>query len=211
MDYHSFHEEKIAFSDYTSEYEKNGIDIYYYKCSNPECGFTTVHIVGVGKDFKNKKISFNPISDAKEFPDYIPENIRKDYQEAYSVADYSPKASAVLSRRCLQEILENVFLEPHKSLFKQIEEVKEKVDPDLYEAMDEIREIGNNGAHANYDESDPPMLIEVSQDESIKILKVIELAFITLYTDPHKRKETLAGIKRKAKETPELADKGEKH
>jgi hypothetical protein len=43
-----------------------------------------------------------PPSTAKVFPNYVPQPIRDDYIEACKIKDLSPKASATLSRRCLQ-------------------------------------------------------------------------------------------------------------
>ncbi|MEI8253036.1 MAG: hypothetical protein WCG25_04765 [bacterium] len=43
-----------------------------------------------------------PVSEAKVLPDYIPDPIKQDYYEACRIRDLSPKASATLSRRCLQ-------------------------------------------------------------------------------------------------------------
>ena len=39
-----------------------------------------------------------PKSAAKQFPEYVPAQIRQDYEEAYSIVDLSPKASATRGR-----------------------------------------------------------------------------------------------------------------
>ena len=56
--------------------------------------------IGIGE----KITSWNllPKSKAKQFPDYVPPAIRQDYEEACLILNDSPKASATLSRRCLQ-------------------------------------------------------------------------------------------------------------
>ena len=46
--------------------------------------------------------NLKPQSQAKVFPSYIPRAILEDYEEACLIRDLSPKASATLSRRCLQ-------------------------------------------------------------------------------------------------------------
>lgn len=46
-----------------------------------------------------------PPSFAKVFPDYVPKPVRDDYTEACVIRDLSPKASATLSRRCLQGMI----------------------------------------------------------------------------------------------------------
>lgn len=46
-----------------------------------------------------------PSSLALVFPEYVPAAIRQDYEEACKIRNLSPKASATLSRRCLQGII----------------------------------------------------------------------------------------------------------
>ena len=50
-----------------------------------------------------------PPSTAKVFPDYVPKVIRDDYLEACLIRTLSPKASATLSRRCLQGIISDFW------------------------------------------------------------------------------------------------------
>src|ERR1700751_4572137 len=50
-----------------------------------------------------------PPSSAKVFPDYVPQPIRDDYVEACKIRDLSPKASATLSRRCLQGMIRDFW------------------------------------------------------------------------------------------------------
>ena len=53
--------------------------------------------------------AMKPQSTAKLFPDYIPQAIRDDYEEACLICKLSPKASATLSRRCLQGIIRDFW------------------------------------------------------------------------------------------------------
>jgi hypothetical protein len=53
--------------------------------------------------------SLIPASASKHFPEYIPQPIREDYEEACLICDLSPKASATLSRRCLQGIIRDFW------------------------------------------------------------------------------------------------------
>jgi hypothetical protein len=80
-------------------------------CPNPKCRQQTIsmkiepasqHGTVTGKPI----FSWNllPESEAKPFPDYIPKQLRDDYSEACLIRNKSPKASATLSRRCLQGI-----------------------------------------------------------------------------------------------------------
>ena len=85
-------------------------------CPNPECrNFSldvslcktkyTVQTDGWAMVLPVKHWQLVPQSKAQSFPDYIPRVILGDYNEACLIKDLSPKASATLSRRCLQGII----------------------------------------------------------------------------------------------------------
>ena len=82
-----------------------------------------------------------PESTAKPQPSYIPKQIVQDYTEACRVKDLSPKASATLSRRCLQGMIRNFWSISVKSkmLSDEINELKNKVDPNELAAIDAVR------------------------------------------------------------------------
>jgi hypothetical protein len=90
-----------------------------------------------------KGISRSPLS-----PD-VTGSIAKDYKEACLVLEDSPKASAALSRRCLQTILREKAGVKHQDLSKEIQEVLDsgKLPTHLAESIDAIRNIGNFAAH----------------------------------------------------------------
>ena len=75
----------------------------------PNCHKVSIDIVGVGSQFPDRIMHFNPISLAKAYPDYIPQTIRSDYEEAHAILNLSPKASATLSRRCLQGMIRDFW------------------------------------------------------------------------------------------------------
>src|SRR5881227_1268893 len=83
-------------------------------CPNPKCRQFTLafrmseYSFSAGQWMVGKPMqSWNliPPSSAKAFPDYVPKPIRDDYLEACLIRDLSPKASATLSRRCLQGMI----------------------------------------------------------------------------------------------------------
>ncbi|MFR7662283.1 MAG: hypothetical protein ACLUZ0_04230 [Coprococcus sp.] len=69
--------------------------IAFYKC--PNCGQISINALGIGTKVKDVNMQIRPISLAKHYPEYIPENIRKDYEEACAIVDLSPKASAFVN------------------------------------------------------------------------------------------------------------------
>lgn len=92
-----------------------------------------------------------PQSKAKQFPAYVPEPIRHDYEEACLIKDLSPKASATLSRRCLQGTIRDFWGITRDRLIDEINELKGRVDQATWEAIDAVRSIGNIGAHMEKD------------------------------------------------------------
>src|SRR6266849_6151096 len=50
-----------------------------------------------------------PSASVRVFPDYVPAPILGDYREACLIKDLSPKASATLSRRCLQGMIRDFW------------------------------------------------------------------------------------------------------
>ena len=88
-------------------------------CPNPECKKFTFYVslhdlvgaqyTGWSTGEKIKQWRLIPPLRAKVFPEYVPEPIRDDYLEACLIRDLSPKASATLSRRCLQGMIRDFW------------------------------------------------------------------------------------------------------
>lgn len=92
-----------------------------------------------------------PESEAKVLPDYIPKVISEDYYEACRIRDLSPKASATLSRRCLQGMIRDFWKISKARLKDEVDALEEKVDADVWESIDAVRSVGNIGAHMEKD------------------------------------------------------------
>ena len=60
---------------------------------------------------------------SRTVPPEVTDSYKADFVEACAVLPYSPKASAALSRRCLQAILRDKAGTKAKDLYDQIEEV----------------------------------------------------------------------------------------
>jgi len=75
--------------------------------------------------------------------------LREDFEEAAEVLEISPKASAALSRRCLQHLLREYAQTKSKDLVGQIKEVVDSgtLSSDLSHQLDAIRSVGNFAAH----------------------------------------------------------------
>jgi hypothetical protein len=127
-----------------------------------------------------------PSSKAKVFPDYIPRAIILDYQEACLIVNLSPKASATLSRRCLQGMIRDYFGISKTRLVDEINAIKDKVDPLTWDSIDAVRHIGNIGAHM---EKDINLIVDVDPDEAEILIGLIEQLFQDWYITRHQREE----------------------
>ncbi len=165
------------------------VKLEYFTC--PKCKNTVVFAEGTGDYIKFNRKQLLPASTAKQFPTFIPEPIRQDYEEAYSILELSPKASATLSRRCIQGMIHNYWNIRLKNLNQEISALKDKIDPSLWNAIDALRQLGNIGAHM---EKDINTIVDIDSDEAEKLLRLVEILIKEWYVIPHEREELLAGI-----------------
>lgn len=167
----------------------NMLFVKFYSC--PHCKKVSIRIDGGTNDFQNLHIPIYPNSLAKKFPEYIPQAIREDYEESYSILYLSPKASAALARRCLQGMIRDFWGISKSKLVDAINALQEKVPVSQWKAIDSVRSIGNIGAHM---EKDVNVIIEVEPYEAEKLLKLIELLIDKWYIARHDEEELLADI-----------------
>jgi hypothetical protein len=138
-------------------------------------------------------------------PPEVPTEFQEDYQEACLVLPDSPKASAALSRRCLQHLLRDKAGIKKKDLYQEIEEVKNHLPSDLGEALDAVRVIGNFSAHP-MKSTNTGEIIPVEPGEAEWLLDVLEQLFDYYFVRPAKLAAARAKINEKLKEAgkPEL-------
>lgn len=163
--------------------------IAFYKC--PNCGQISINALGIGTKVKDVNMQIRPISLAKHYPEYIPENIRKDYEEACAIVDLSPKASATLARRCLQGMIRDFFDVHKRNLYEEIDAIKDKIPTDQWKVLDSLRRIGNIGAHM---EKDINLIVDIDPNEAQKLLKLIELLIKQWYIERHDREQLYSDI-----------------
>jgi len=133
-----------------------------------------------------------PESETKVFPSYIPKAILADYREACLIRDKSPRASATLSRRCLQGMIRNFWGVTKKRLVDEIDGIKDKVDGDTWDAIDAVRQIGNVGAHM---EADIDVIVDVEPTEAQLLIELIKTLLTEWYVARHNRQERMAAVK----------------
>lgn len=177
------------------------LEIDWIICPNPDCQQTTLYaglkkLVWENMDWRAKGDCIEywrllPKSQAKVFPEYIPQVIRQDYEEACAISDDSPKASATLSRRCLQGMIRDFWGVSKNRLIDEINEIKDKVDPLTWKSIDAIRKVGNIGAHM---EKDINLIIDVDPTEANLLIELIELLMKEWYIHRYEREQQLNAI-----------------
>lgn len=201
--FHDHHERKKVGSDADGTY-----DVLSRVC--PSCGkcileleqHRTVPSTGMGKTVPVKRVISSTIFRPKSIsrtpcPIEVPPNLAEDYNEACLVFADSPKASAALSRRCLQNIIHNHLGIKKRNLDSEIQEViDQKLFPaDILDSIDSIRAIGNFAAHPIKSTSSGEV-VPVEPDEAEWNLDVLEMIFDYQFVRPamvKKKRDALNG------------------
>ena len=123
-------------------------------------------------------------------------NLATDFAEAVAVIANSRKASAALSRRCLQFILVNAAKTRKRDLADQIDEVLPALPPQLAENVDAVRHVGNFAAHP-MKSTNSGEIVEVEDGEAEWLLDVIEELCDFYYVAPAKAAAKRAALNRK--------------
>lgn len=121
----------------------------------------------------------------KPAPIVVPEELQEDFNEAVAVLESSPKASAALSRRCLQGLLRQQGYTQH-DLAKAIDALLESnsLPKSLARNVDAVRNIGNFAAHPMKDKNSGA-IVAVEPHEADWNLDVLEGLFDFYYVQPH--------------------------
>ena len=116
----------------------------------PECRKLICALSQADQDgvYKRQTIVY-PKASTRPVPVDVEEKFASDFREACLVITDSEKASAALSRRCLQNLLREKAGTKAGNLANQIQEVLDsgKLPSHLGEAIDAVRAIGNFAAH----------------------------------------------------------------
>ena len=155
---------------YTKKKQNKMLEFSVITCPNESCERTTIIMKDyfaqpssygwrkAGEVIRAKRIE--PEFSYIHYPDYIPEQVRQDYEEACKIVSLSPKASATLSRRCLQGMIRDFHNITRKNLVDEINAIKSDLGTDIFNALHSLRSIGNIGAHP---ESDINLIVEIDE------------------------------------------------
>ncbi len=137
----------------------------------------------------------------------VPAIYAEDYSEACLVLTDSPKASAALSRRCLQHLLrEEAKIKPN-DLAKEIQQVLDetKLPTPILESLDAVRNIGNFAAHPLKSQTTGEIM-DVEEGEAEWNLDILESLFDYYFVQPAvlQRKREALNAKLKEAGKPEM-------
>jgi hypothetical protein len=151
-----------------------------------------------------KQVRAYPMStNRRPTPKDVPTEIKEDYEEACRVLPISEKASAALSRRCLQAILRGQGYGQH-DLARQIDALLAEPNPSksiptgLRATVDAIRNFGNFSAHPITDQT-TLQVIDVESGEAEWCLDILEEMFDHYYVKPAEAAARKAALDAKLK------------
>jgi len=131
----------------------------------------------------------------------VPPEYANDYKEACLVFADSPKSSAALSRRCLQNILRDKAGVKHSSLNNEIDEIldSKQLPSHLAKAIDAVRVIGNFAAHPIKSDSSRE-IIDVEPGEAEWLLDTLESFLDFYFIEPAKLSKKRDALNKKLEE-----------
>jgi Domain of unknown function (DUF4145) len=131
-------------------------------------------------------------------PAEVPKEFAEDYVEASLIITDSPKASAALSRTCLQHVLREKAGVKHQDLAKEIQQVLDSktLPSHLADAIDAVRNIGNFAAHP-IKSTASGNVVQVEAGEAEWNLDVLDGLFDFYFVQPAILKERRAALNAK--------------
>ena len=124
-------------------------------------------------------------------PPEVPEDYAADYREACLVIADSPKASAALSRRCLQLMLRKELQAEGKDLYHEIQWAiqNSNLPSSVIELLDVPRKVGNEALHPTL--SAAGVITDIEPWEAEWCLEIIEALYDQLFVLPARTQERL--------------------
>lgn len=188
-------------------------------CPNPECKKDILHLIsgvfdevqGYPLHFGLTRFQINWIDSVslirpksisrKPVPVEVPQEFSQDYIESCLVLQDSPKASAALSRRCLQHILREKGGFIGRTLDAEIQMALDSGTLPTYiaDSVDGVRNIGNFAAHPIKSQQSGEIL-PVEPGEAEWNLDVIEMLFDFYFVQPERTRLKREALNQKLQE-----------
>jgi hypothetical protein len=168
-----------------------------FVCPNSDCGefSLTAHLSETrwnGKEVVDETPTRTwrlvPPAAMKRFPEYVPESVRQDYEEACLTHDVSPKASATMARRCLQTMIRDFWSLKKQNLHQEIDAIKDEVDPLTWQGIMAVKKIGNVSAHMTLAND---VIVDVDPQEATLLIGLIETLVSDWYINRYERENRM--------------------
>ena len=169
----------------------SGSTLVLQPSSCPVCGFIILAIptlISPDKDQRAGPGIVYPYGATRPVPSEVKtadSAVAADFSEAVAVLPHSRKASAALSRRCLQHVLSTVGGAKKRDLADQIDEVLPNLPQQIGHNVDAIRHVGNFAAHP-LKSTNTGQIVDVEDGEAEWLLDVLEDLFEFYYVAPAK-------------------------
>jgi hypothetical protein len=205
--------DKTNFTSAIHKRDTFGIFSHIYKCTNIECNKIEAFVEAGFDDrlttpnFQSQSFLFKEIvfsqrifpQDSGGKPEFrvaeVPEAVFQDYDEACKIVQISPRASATLARRCIQNMIRIRFGINGTSLeneIKALQRIKEPVRQEIIDALHHARNLGNIGAHPS---KEVKIVIDISEEEAGQIISAIEVVLDDWFLEPARRDQRIKALK----------------
>ncbi len=170
-------------------------------CNNSIIRFCKYSIEGGEIGYEFEQLVYPRSARRSPIDNVVPEYMREDYDEACSVLLISPKASAALSRRILQALLQEQGYSG-RNLVDQIDAVIKETDSSrslptlLLKTIDAVRNFGNFSAHP-ITEKNSLQIIDVEPQEAEWCLEIVEQLFEHYYVRPAANEKRVSELNKK--------------
>ena len=178
--------------------------IYHQQC--PECHESIILLerktmIAGWSDWRDLTFTAYPRSRSRPIAKEVPNPYRQDFTEAFTVLADSPKASAALSRRCMQALLKDQLGAKKKDLNDQIDEViaTGTLPTHVANGLHAARNIGNFAAHPMKSTS-TGTIVDVEPGEAEWNLDVLESLFDFCFVMPATDAKRKAELNQKLKQ-----------
>ena len=131
----------------------------------------------------------------------VPVNLRNDFQEASAILHLSPKASAAISRRILQDVLSSAGY-TEATLYAQLTSTLDQMDTSrilpehIRKYIDVVRQCGNMAAHPMKDAT-TGLVIDVELEEADWCLDLVKALLDFYYVLPEESNRKLKTVNSK--------------
>ncbi|MGD0591805.1 MAG: DUF4145 domain-containing protein [Bacteroidota bacterium] len=200
-----FDAEDIANVCQESESEDYGFDIrsgYCSECNKPivllchgKLEYTGGHEVAIVEVTEEKIIYPILKPNIPKIEPEVPQNYKSDFTEAAEVLPISPKASAAISRRLLQNIMQDNYKIKKRNLDQEITDFISLpgIPSHLTQAVDAVRNVGNFAAHPLKD-TNTGQIVDVEPGEADWLLDVLQSLFDFTFVQPERLKKKQAQL-----------------